>query len=126
MGTMTALVLTQEYRDITGDINTAAEAISARIEEATELVEEFLQRRLRFGTYTDELEIWDSAYAYPLVTPIVSVPSGSQYLIDAGGIRSHGRPVVRWRKPALFDEWRKNAVKMKLGLIPPVSVVLGC
>lgn len=82
-----SLVTVQEYRDITRDVNTAAEEVSARIEEATDLVEEYLQRRLRFGTYTEELEIWDAAYAYPEVTPIVSVPSGASYAIDVGAVR---------------------------------------
>jgi hypothetical protein len=85
------MITVQAYRDITQDLNTPAEAVSAFIEEATDLVEEYLERTLRHGTYTEELEIWSDTsgrtYVYPHVTPITSVPSGVVYTIDVGARR---------------------------------------
>ena len=85
-----ALVTIQEYRDITKDLNTAAEEVSARLEESQELVEEYLKRKLSFGTYTEDLEVWfgdGTSYAYPSVTPVVSVPADSSYIVDFGSVR---------------------------------------
>jgi len=84
------VVTTQEYRDITGDIDTPAEQVSALLEESTDLVEEYLQRKLRFGTYTEDLEVWDGTYVYPSVTPIVSIPADATYVADIGGTRLRG------------------------------------
>lgn len=99
------LITVQEYRDITRDINTPASEVSALVEEATELVEEYLQRKLRFGTYTEELEIWDGAYAYPSVTPLVSVPGDVSYLVDSGQTRLRNVSV----SPIINDLWYLDA-----------------
>lgn len=90
---MQTLVTVEEYRTITADTTTAASAVSARLEEALDLVEECLDRRLESGTYTETLEVWYEdgiRYVYPLVTPVTSVPASAAYEVDFGDRRLRG------------------------------------
>lgn len=87
------LVTVEEYRFITNDQTTAASAVSARLEQSLKLIDEYLQRHLETNTYTESCEVWytcEGSYAYPVNTPITSVPLDSTYIIDVNGRRLRG------------------------------------
>lgn len=78
---MTVLCTVQDYWTITGDLSTLAAEITAAIEDATDLVEDELGRRLRSQTVTETLELWPDAQftlgaCYPTVTPVTAVTTG--------------------------------------------------
>ena len=71
------LLTVQEYRNFTQDLTTTASGVTARLEVATELVQEETRRILVETTLTETLELWaDSRYsfghAYPSITPITA------------------------------------------------------
>jgi hypothetical protein len=78
-----ALVGVSRYREITRDFGTDSATVTARIEEATEMIEQRLDRPLELLERTEVLILEsDSAWgylAYPRSTPIVSVPGNSVY-----------------------------------------------
>jgi hypothetical protein len=80
------LITVEDYRAITQDTITPAATVSARIEEATDLLDEELGRKLRSSTYTETLEVWyendGRSYVYPTATPITAVPSNVGYSPD--------------------------------------------
>jgi hypothetical protein len=82
------IVTVERYQAITGDTTTAASAVSARIEEAVDLLEEELDRPLE---ETERTEImWpsrDGIWLWPRATPIM-VAAG--YKIEGNGLRSAG------------------------------------
>ena len=76
------LLTVQEYRNFTRDLSTVASEVTARIEVATELVQEETRRTLVETTLTETLELWaDSRYSfghvYPSITPVTAVTSGA-------------------------------------------------
>lgn len=74
------MILTVErYRSITGDEATAASAVSARIEEAVELLEEYLDRPLESGEQTEVVRPDRRGHLWPKATPITD---GGDYTID--------------------------------------------
>lgn len=65
------MILTVDrYRSITGDEDTAASAVSARIEEAVELLEEYLDRPLESAERTETLQPDRRGRLWPRATPI--------------------------------------------------------
>lgn len=61
------------YRSLTGDYTTAASAIEINLQEAEDLLGEYLQRTLPYGTYTERLKLWSSRVVYPSAVPIESI-----------------------------------------------------
>lgn len=87
------LLSLQDYRDITMDVTSQNSELSAALARATSLIEDSLGRALRYGTYTETLEVWYEdgiGYVYPLVTPIISVTAGAMYEVDYGERRLRG------------------------------------
>lgn len=80
-----ALVSVTRYREITRDVSTDEATVTARIEEAREMIEEALDRPLNNEARTEALLLeWDGAWgylAYPRATPITTIPGNSAYSI---------------------------------------------
>ena len=77
-----ALVTVPTYQAITGDTSTAASAVSARIEEATDLLEEALGRDLANATRTEVMHPTRDGSLWPRAIPITN---GGGYTVE--GIR---------------------------------------
>ena len=83
-----AVVTVARYRLLTGDTTTDATTVSARIDDATEMVEEELDRPLELKERTETLRLdgdthgWATWRAYPRSTPIVSIPADVGYRIE--------------------------------------------
>lgn len=87
------LVTVARYRSITGDNETAASAVSARIEEATDILEDLLDRPLEQAERTEALHPTRDGWLWPRAVPILSAPSG--YEVDGHGLRgAHPWPLV--------------------------------
>lgn len=65
------MILTVDsYRSITGDTTTAASAVSARIEEAIEILEDYLDRPLESDERTESMRPDRHGRLWPRATPI--------------------------------------------------------
>ena len=78
------LVTVLRYRAITGDQVTGDEAVSARIEEATELLEGELGRPLEQAERTERMQPTRDGLLWPLATPLVAATG---YTIDGHALR---------------------------------------
>lgn len=93
------LLTEHRYRDITGDRTTDPAEVTARIEEATDLIEgELGGRVLRSDTYTETHPIeWfcGTGYVYPYALPVLSVdPSVAYQVADTASIKYVAPDVV--------------------------------
>lgn len=77
------LVSVSRYQAITGDTTTAASAVSALIEEATEELEEVLQRPLEADERTERMIPTRDGYLWPKATPLATATG---YTIDGHGL----------------------------------------
>lgn len=77
------LVSVTRYQAITGDTTTAASACLALIEEATEELEEVLQRPLKVAERIERMIPTRDGYLWPKATPIATVTG---YTIDGHGL----------------------------------------
>lgn len=66
------LVTVERYRAITGDTTTAASAVSALVEAATEELEEILDRPLEHAEHTERLIATRDGKLWPRATPITA------------------------------------------------------
>lgn len=80
------IVSVAEYRDITCDEATPEATVSARLDEAIDMIGEELDRWLPLDTYTEEVRVVDG-HVYPRAVPVQTVisPSGSNAEIEMGG-----------------------------------------
>ena len=78
------LVTVARYRAITGDQVTGDEAVSARIEEATELLEGELGRPLEQAERTERMQPTRDGLLWPLATPLAAA---TDYTIDGHALR---------------------------------------
>jgi hypothetical protein len=85
-----SLVTIATYTAITGDWDCEAAAASARLEEAVELLEDALDRKLEHGTHTELLRPDRDGYLWPRVVPITAATG---YTIDGDGIYGTIGPV---------------------------------
>lgn len=69
------LVTVERYRIVTGDTTTAASAVSAAIEEATDLLSEDLGWQIEEDERTETLNVIDGR-VYPSAVPITAVEAG--------------------------------------------------
>lgn len=83
------LVTVATYRSLTGDEDTAASAVSARIEEATELLEDRLGRPLAEAVRTEFPWRDNDGNLYPLATPILAADG---WTIDGDALIGSGFP----------------------------------
>lgn len=114
-----ALLTESEYRTITGDSSTAASAVSAKMESALDLIEEYLERNLESGEFTETLEVWyDSGFTfvYPLVTPVTDVPASAAYVVDELPTRIRGVSL-----DAAVGTWPTGSVVYGSGSLSPYS-----
>jgi hypothetical protein len=85
------LMTVMQYRAITSDYTTDAITVTARIEEATSLIEESLGRHLQNGEYTEALHVWygdpSGPTVYPTAVPLTGVPADSSWQIATGSRR---------------------------------------
>lgn len=110
------LVTIAEYRSITSDTATSSTTVSACLENALSLIDEYLERTLQSATYTETLEVWYEdgiGYVYPINTPITSIPLGSPYDIDYGerrlrGVIADSPAGVSWPTFS-FGPWSQNS-----------------
>lgn len=87
------LVTVTRYRSITGDNDSAASAVSARIEEAVDLLEDLLDRPLEQDEQTEALHPSRDGWLWPRAVPIAVAPDG--YEADGYGLRgAHPWPLV--------------------------------
>lgn len=68
------VVLPARYRIVTGDIASADALVASALAEATELLEDTLQRKLGQQSITERLLPDNLGRLYPTVTPIISAP----------------------------------------------------
>jgi len=90
---MQTLLTEFEYRSITNDTSTATSVVTARMENALDLIEEYLERSLESAEVTETLEVWYDdyiGYVYPMRTPVTDIPSGVGYVIDELDTRIRG------------------------------------
>jgi hypothetical protein len=92
------LVTVDRYRAITGDQTTAASAVSALIEEATEELAEVLDRPLEHGTRTERLIATRDGRLWPRAIPITAATG---WTID--GLALLGAQALDW--PGGNDAW---------------------
>jgi hypothetical protein len=78
------LVTTARYVAITGDTATAAATVSARIEDATDLLENHLGRGLEAVERTETLWYDRAGWLWPTATPITAADG---WTIDGHGLR---------------------------------------
>jgi len=78
------LVTVLRYRAITGDQASSDEAVSARIEEATELLEGELGRPLEQAERTERMQPTRDGLLWPLATPLAAA---TDYTIDGHALR---------------------------------------
>lgn len=78
------IVTVADYRTLTCDDTTPNATVSARLELATGLVEEELDRRLQFQSYTEKLPLQPNWLVFPHAVPVSSVttPSAAQPVYD--------------------------------------------
>lgn len=76
------LVTNQLYREETLDTSSDEGAVSASLEKAQELVEEFIRRPLVQEERTERVTVYPTGNVYPETTPIVTADG---YTIEAGG-----------------------------------------
>jgi hypothetical protein len=80
-----AVVTLRRYRDITGDRITDDAAVTARLEEAQDLIEDELGRLLESAERTETLTLTfehGSWRAYPQAFPITAVGAGETFTIE--------------------------------------------
>lgn len=77
------LVTVERYREITNDQTTAASAVTARIEEATDELAELLDRPLAHGTHTETLRPASTGELWPRATPITD---GGDCTVDGSAL----------------------------------------
>lgn len=79
-----ALVQIGRYRLITGDTSSTDADIQARLADAQELVEDYLQRPIESGERTETLEVMADGYVYPKAQPVTAAPEG--YTLNGWGL----------------------------------------
>lgn len=88
------------YRRISGDVLTQSPECSALIEDATNMVEEYLGRWLEAGTYTEVTKVGPNGVVYPRAIPLSSVPASASYeMRDTAtlrGVDPDDTPFVGW------------------------------
>lgn len=72
------LVTYARYRNLTGDLVTDAATVSARVEDATHLIEEALDRELDSESRTETMRIYPDRRAYPQAWPVTTAPTGAE------------------------------------------------
>lgn len=88
------LVSLSRYRTITVDTASPDASVTAAIEDATQVVEEYLRRPLRLAERTETIPIDQHGRVFPTVTPIISVTTS--------GLTIHGS--ARWLEGATPDD----------------------
>lgn len=73
------MITAVRYSEITGDTTTAATAVSARVEDAVELLEDYLDRPLAHGERTESLIPDRFGRLWPKATPI---SDGGDYTVE--------------------------------------------
>lgn len=81
------------YAEITGDGTSAASAVSARIEEAVELLEDYLDRPLASAERTEQIRPDRHGHLWPKATPITAAEG---YEIDGYMLRGPGPFGLGW------------------------------
>jgi len=74
-----SLVTYPTYVRLTGDSTSASSDVMAAMDDATDLLEDCLNRTLRHGTYTETVRVSPSGHAYPRAVPITAIPAGAAY-----------------------------------------------
>lgn len=90
------MITAARYAEITGDTATAASAVSARIEDAVELLEDYLDRPLASGEVTEALVPDRWGRLWPRATPVTD---GGDYEVD--GLALLATPAWGW--PGFVD-----------------------
>lgn len=80
-----SLVTVATYQSITGHYDCDSPTVSARLEEAVELLEDALDRKLAHAEHTELLRPTRDGYLWPRVVPITAADG---YTIDGDGIYS--------------------------------------
>lgn len=88
-----SLVTVDRYRAITGDTTTAASAVSALVEEATEILEEHLGRPLESAERTEQMWPDRNGWFFPLAVPITD---GGDFTVDGNALRGGSWPLPAW------------------------------
>lgn len=78
-----SLVTIATYQAITGDYDSDSPSVSARLEEAQELLEDALDRKLAHAEHTELLRPTRDGYFWPRVVPITAATG---YTIDGDGL----------------------------------------
>lgn len=79
------LVTVARYQAITGDAHTAAQTVTARIEQATDELEDILGRPLAHDERTESLRPTRDGRLWPKATPITD---GGDYTVDGYSLRA--------------------------------------
>lgn len=82
------LIHVADYRWITQDQTTPSANVERALDEALDLVEDELQRRLAFGTHTETLYVYRDGKVYPTNTPVATVtaPAVAATAIQGAGV----------------------------------------
>lgn len=96
---MASLVTTERYQVITLDTTSAASAVSAALETAEDLIEDYLRRPIPVAQRTETLPMTRSRRVYPTATPISAVAAGSGLEIEGSalvGASPNESPFLDW------------------------------
>lgn len=88
---MASLVTAARYRSVTLDTSSAEATVTAALERAEALVEEYLRRPLASTSRTETVRFAGDGRVYPAATPITAVTGG--YVIVVGGQAISGAPI---------------------------------
>lgn len=94
------------YRVVTGDVTTAASAVSANLLEAEGMLDDALHRKLAYGEYTETLPLLEQGRVHPSAVPVLSV-TGDAVIGENGWSVYELYPDERGGFPVLIDDpWR--------------------
>lgn len=83
---MTLLVDSALYARVTGDTDAYGPGMADLFNDAQTLVEEHCNRTFRYGTYTERVYVYGNGLAYPKATPIASIASPANSVIQGNGV----------------------------------------
>lgn len=118
-----SLVTEVYFRSVTGDYETAASAVEENLDAAQSMIQEYLQRTLPYGTYTERLQLWPNRHVYPSAVPVTEIPvSATYYIHDEATIHNaspEDSPNVDWPfvdvSTEPFGGWRGSGYDARYG-----------
>lgn len=95
------------YRNVMQDSTTAASSIEESLEDAQNILQQYLGRYFEENVYTERLKVWPSGFVYPAAVPVTSIPASASFEIydeqSLYGCDPDDRPFVGFAGLAVGD-----------------------